>query len=60
MGEKQDLKDALEMKEVEGNTAYHASYTCKAPGDHIFYIEPAPYWESAEEVMIAGHDPDQP
>lgn len=55
MGEKQDLKDALEAKEVEGNTAYHASYTCKAPGDHIFYIEPAPYWEPAEEVIIVHY-----
>jgi cobalt/nickel transport protein len=52
MGEKHDLKDTLEKKEVDGQTAYTASYKCKAPGDHIFYIEPAPYWEPAEEVMI--------
>ncbi len=55
MGEKQDISNALEAKEVEGNTAYHAAYTCKAPGDHVFYIEPAPYWEPAEEVMIVHY-----
>ncbi len=52
MGRKQDLKDALQRVPVDGKTSYTASYNVKAPGDHIFYIEPAPYWEPAEEKMI--------
>lgn len=34
---------------------YQASYQIKKPGDHIFYIEPAPYWEPSEGVMIVHH-----
>ncbi|MBD3306268.1 DUF4198 domain-containing protein [candidate division KSB3 bacterium] len=55
MGQKKDLKDSLEVKEIDGNQTYHASYTLKQPGDHIFYLEPAPYWEPAEEVMIVHY-----
>jgi cobalt/nickel transport protein len=52
VGQKHDLKDTLQVKKVEGVTTYATSYKVKAPGDHIFYIEPAPYWEPAEEKMI--------
>jgi cobalt/nickel transport protein len=52
MGQKQDLKETLQVKPVDGVNTYTATYKVKAPGDHIFYIEPAPYWEPAEEKMI--------
>jgi cobalt/nickel transport protein len=52
MGQTQDLKQALQVKPVDGVNTYTAAYKVKAPGDHIFYIEPAPYWEPAEEKMI--------
>lgn len=52
MGQHQDLKEALQVKPVDGVNTYTATYKVKAPGDHIFYIEPAPYWEPAEEKMI--------
>jgi cobalt/nickel transport protein len=52
MEKQKDLKDTLELKEIDGQKTYRSSYTFKQPGDHIFYIEPAPYWEPAEEVMI--------
>ena len=55
MGEKQDLRDSLELKELEGKNTYHSSYTFKRPGDYVFYLEPAPYWEPAEEVMIVHY-----
>ena len=51
-GEKQDLRASLKAKKVDGKTAYECSYKVKAPGDYIFYIEPAPYWEPAEQKMI--------
>jgi len=50
--ERTDLRTALEAEEVDGKTAYKASYAVKKPGDHVFYIEPAPYWEPAEQKMI--------
>ena len=54
-GEKTDLRNSLEPKKVDGKTAYTAEYEVKRPGDHIFYIEPAPYWEPAEECMIVHY-----
>ena len=51
-GETQDLTDSLEPMEIDGSTAYRASYDIRGPGDHVFFIEPAPYWEPAEQVHI--------
>jgi cobalt/nickel transport protein len=51
-GARTDLKPALRMREIDGKTAYEASYTVLQPGDHVFYLEPAPYWEPAEGKMI--------
>lgn len=51
-----DLKD-VKVKDGEGKmfTAFKTTYSIKKPGDHIFYVEPTPYWEPAEEAFII-HD----
>ncbi|HLO77437.1 MAG TPA: DUF4198 domain-containing protein [Magnetospirillum sp.] len=54
-GKKIDLKSALVKKPVDGKTTYEASYQIKAPGDYVFYVEPAPYWEAAEKKYIVHH-----
>ena len=54
-GKKQDLKNSLKAKKVDGKTTYSSSYKITRPGDYIFYIEPAPYWEPAEETMIVHY-----
>jgi len=51
-GEKQDLSEALKPRKIEGRTAYAATASVRKPGDYIFYLEPAPYWEPAESKMI--------
>jgi len=51
-GRKHDLRGRLKMKKVDGKTAYDATYDIREPGDYVFYIEPAPYWEPAEGKMI--------
>jgi len=51
-GEKEDLLQSLKKKEIKGHTTWEASYKIKKPGDHIFYVEPSPYWEPAEEAFI--------
>jgi cobalt/nickel transport protein len=51
-GEKQDLLETLEKKMMKSFTTWKASYRIKRPGDYLFYIEPAPYWEPAEETFI--------
>jgi len=54
-GRKQDLKASLEAVSVDGKTTYRADYPIKQPGDYIFYVEPAPYWEPAEGKYITHY-----
>jgi cobalt/nickel transport protein len=54
-GEKHDLKASLKLKKVNGRSAYDAAYRVRAPGDYVFYVEPAPYWEPAEGKMIVHY-----
>jgi cobalt/nickel transport protein len=51
-GKKQDLLKTLKKKEVEKFTTWEASYQIMSPGDYSFFVEPAPYWEPAEESFI--------
>lgn len=50
--EKKDLLPSLRQVEVKGHKAYKCDYKVGMPGDYIFYAEPLPYWEPAEEKMI--------
>jgi cobalt/nickel transport protein len=51
-GETRDLLPTLQLSPIEGKSAYKAAYTVRRPGDHVFFIEPAPYWEPGEQKMI--------
>lgn len=51
-GENIDLKEKLRKIEIDGSTAFNASYRLSKPGDHVFYMKPAPYFEPAENKMI--------
>ncbi len=51
-GKKTDLLDRLKKEPLKGYTTWKAIYRLKHPGDHIFYLEPSPYWEPAEETFI--------
>jgi len=51
-GKKNNLLSSLSSNKVDGFSTYKADYTLKRPGDHIFYIEPAPYWEPVEDCFI--------
>jgi cobalt/nickel transport protein len=54
-GGREDLMAALVPEEIDGKRAYRGSYELRVPGDHVFYLEPAPYWEPAEGVMIVHY-----
>jgi len=54
-GEKKDLSDTLTPKKVNGFTTWQASYSITRPGDYVFYDEPEPYWESAEDCFIVHY-----
>lgn len=51
-GERADLAASLVKRSLEGKDAYTAAYRVTAPGDHVFFIEPAPYWEPGEGKWI--------
>lgn len=54
-GVKRDLRPALQAFKVDGKTGYRATHTITAPSDSVFFLEPAPYWESAERIMIVHY-----
>jgi len=54
-GQKKDLLASLTPRKVAGKSAYMASYQLVRPGDHVFYLEPAPYWEPLEGKMIVHY-----
>ena len=54
-GKQQDLRSLLQPIKLQGKTAYAAQYSVQKPGDHIFFMEPAPYWEPAEQKMIVHY-----
>ncbi len=51
-GETFDLLGTLEATRVDEATAYLSRYDVQRPGDHVFFVEPAPYWEPAEGAHI--------
>lgn len=54
-GQRRDLKERLHAKKIDGKTTYTASVPLDKPGDYVFYIEPAPYWEPTERKMIVHY-----
>jgi len=54
-GKKADLLQTLKKTKVMGHTAWETSYTIKRPGVYMFYMEPKPYWEPAEDCYIVHY-----
>ena len=60
-GENVDLLKSLKEKKGGGAhqaqdfTWWQAAYKIKRPGDYTFYVEPAPYWEPAEDCYIVHY-----
>jgi cobalt/nickel transport protein len=51
-GKWKDLLPMVRENKVGGFSTWSVQYEIERPGDHIFYIEPTPYWEPAEERFI--------
>ena len=51
-GKKTDLRPQLQKASEGGKTIFTASYRPALPGDYVFYVAPAPYWEAAEGKYI--------
>lgn len=51
-GNQQDLLGSLEATRMMGSRGWKAAYAVKRPGVYMFYMEPEPYWEPAEDSFI--------
>ncbi len=51
-GKHLDLRNELTPMKVMNTSAWHLPYRIKRPGVYVFYMEPQPYWEPAEDVFI--------
>ena len=54
-GKKIDLGDRLVPATLDGKTTYRCRARLSRPGDYVFFIEPAPYWEPLERKMIVHY-----
>lgn len=52
---KTDLSGALVARQADGHAAWQLSYTLAEPGDHVFFVRPAAYWEPAEKKLIVHY-----
>jgi cobalt/nickel transport protein len=51
-GTQENLLKALTPTKLFGQSAWQMRYDIKRPGVHVFYMEPEPYWEPAEDCFI--------
>jgi cobalt/nickel transport protein len=51
-GAPQDLTNTLTPTQVMQHHAWQLDYAIKRPGVYMFYMEPQPYWEPAEDSFI--------
>ncbi|PQP35662.1 DUF4198 domain-containing protein [Desulfobacteraceae bacterium SEEP-SAG9] len=51
-GKKQNLLGSLKSAKIMDHTAWASDYPIKRPGVYMFFMEPEPYWEPAEDCFI--------
>ena len=54
-GEEKDLLGSLKSTKTKGHQIWTTSYKVKRPGVYMFYMEPQPYWEPAEDCYIVHY-----
>ena len=54
-GRRTDLIPQLNPAKVMGHTAWAIDFAVKRPGIHVFYMQPQPHWEAAEDAYIIHH-----
>jgi cobalt/nickel transport protein len=51
-GQEKNLLGSLKSTKIKGSQTWTADYKVKRPGVYMFYMEPQPYWEPAEDCYI--------
>ena len=54
-GKKTDLTGSLKETKIMGQKSWTTDYKISAPGAYLFFMEPAPYWEPAEDCFIVHY-----
>ncbi len=54
-GKEQDLVSSLKSTKTKGHQTWTADYKIGRPGVYVFYMEPQPYWEPAEDCYIVHY-----
>ncbi len=54
-GKKNNLLGNLTKTKIMDHAAWKADYRIKRPGIYMFYMEPKPYWEPAEDCFIVHY-----
>ena len=54
-GKRQNLLENLNQTRIMEHMAWSIQFNIKRPGVYIFYMEPQPYWESAEDTFIVHY-----
>jgi cobalt/nickel transport protein len=47
-----DLAAALKEEKIDGKSAWETTFKVNKPADYIFFTQPQPYWEPAEDKFI--------
>lgn len=47
-----DLLGTLKEKKVDGKSTWETNFKITKPADYIFFMQPKPYWEPAEDKFI--------
>lgn len=47
-----DLLGTLKEKKLDGKSAWETNFKITRPADYIFFLNPKPYWEPAEDKFI--------
>jgi cobalt/nickel transport protein len=47
-----DLLGTLKEKKVDGKSTWETNFKITKPADYIFFLQPKPYWEPAEDKFI--------
>jgi cobalt/nickel transport protein len=54
-GQRHNLLGNLSQTQVMQHTAWSAQFKIKRPGVYLFFMEPQPYWEPAEDTFIVHY-----
>jgi len=54
-GKETDLLGSLKSTKTDGHQTWAGDYKVKRPGVYMFYMEPQPYWEPAEDCYIVHY-----